>query len=91
MPGARSRIALDDRADELGAAHEVAAVAAGAVVGREELVSEVAVAGLDVDEVEPRLLGQHGPLDELFHEFVELVVGGGARVAGPDPSARIGW
>ena len=46
-----------------GAAGEVAAVAAGPVVGAQQLVEQVAVAVLHVDEVEAGLVGEHGGVD----------------------------
>ena len=46
----------DDLAQEPGAVLEAAAVAAGPVHGAQELVTQVAVAVLDVDEVEARRL-----------------------------------
>ena len=47
----------DDRAQEVRAAVEIAAVTTGPVVGAEQLVQQVAVAVLDVDEVEAGLRG----------------------------------
>ena len=54
---------------------KVAAVAAGPVDRAEQLVQEVAVAVLDVDEVEPGLGGEHGGVDVALDQRVELVVG----------------
>ena len=48
-------------------------------------MSEVAVAGLHVDEVEARPLGQDGGRDEVVHQAIELVVGEHRGVVGTDP------
>ena len=70
---------------KVAAAHEVAAVGALPVVSGEELVAEVAVTRLHVDEIEPGLLGQAGPIDELGHELVELDIAEDRVVARAHP------
>ncbi len=49
-----------DLAQEPGAVLEAAAVLAGPIDGAQELVAQIAVAMLDVDEVEARTLGEPG-------------------------------
>ena len=67
--------ALDDGAHEPRAVREVAAVATRPVEGAQQLVAEVAVARLDVDEVETRFAREDRTVDERRHEFIELSVG----------------
>ena len=67
--------ALHDLTQEAGAVLEAAAVAAGPRVRRQELVAQVAVAVLDVHEVEARPLRQDRRAHEVVDEAVELVVG----------------
>ena len=66
--------ATDHRAEEFGPPVEVTAEAPVSVIAGEELVEQVAVAVLDVDEVEARLLREHGGGDVALGQFVELVV-----------------
>ena len=75
------------RAEEVGATGQVAAVGAGAIGGRQQLVEEVAVAVLHVDEVEPGLLGQHRRRHVLLDQLVELVIG--EHGAGPGADATV--
>ncbi len=76
--------ALDHGAQEQRAPRQVAAVPPRAVVTAEKFVQEVAVAVLDVDEVEPGLVGEDRGVDVARGEFVELVVGEQLGVAGAD-------
>ena len=66
---------------------EVAAVATRAVDRGQQLVQQVAVAVLDVHEVEPGPPGQHRGPHVVVDQGVELGVGQHGRVAaGPAPS-----
>ena len=69
---------------ESGAVFEAAAVLVGAVVGerREELVEEIAVGGVDLDEVEASGEGAMSCCDEVGDDFVHAgaVEGGGDGV-----------
>ena len=69
---------------------EGAAVVAGAVDGAEQLVEEVAVAVLDVDEVEPGVAGAHGGVHEVDGQAVELAVGEAAGDVGRDAPVELG-
>ena len=85
-PGAR-RMPSTTAPQERRATGKIAAVPAGPVVGAQQLVEQVAVAVLHVDEVEARLLGQHGRLDVLLGQLVELVVA--EHVGGPRPARAV--
>ena len=67
--------ALDDRSEKPGSVLEGPTVAARAVAGAQQLVAEIAVAVLDVDEVEAGSAGQPRRLDEVVDQAVELVIG----------------
>ncbi len=54
---------------------EVTAEPTGAVVTGEQFVEQVPVAVLDIDELEPGMLGKHPRNDVVLGEFVEFVVG----------------
>jgi hypothetical protein len=54
---------------------QITSVPAVAVVSRQQFVQQVAVAVLDVDEVEPGLPGEHGGVHVVLGEPVEFVVG----------------
>ena len=49
-------------------------VTAGAAARREELVQQVAVAALDIDELEALPLGERGGPGEALHELLELCI-----------------
>src|SRR6185295_17105255 len=51
-----------------------AAVRSGAVAGAEQLVSEIAVAGLDVDEAEAGVARQTSRRDEVVDQAIQLLV-----------------
>ena len=53
----------DDLAEKSGSILERPAEVAGSLERAQQLVAEIAVARLDVDEVEPRLLGELGRPD----------------------------
>ena len=65
---------LDDPGEQPEAVVERAAVAAGAVAGGEQLVEQVAVAVLDVHEVEAGVGGEPGGVDVALDEPVQLLV-----------------
>ena len=91
-PGTRARMRVDDAAQERGAVLERPAVGAGPVDRAEQLVEEVAVAVLDVDEVEPGVGGEHGGVDVGRDERVEVVVGEERCVVRADTRvSRTGW
>ena len=71
-----------DLAQEPGAVLEAAAVLAGAVDGAQELVAQVAVAMLDVDEVEAGPLGEPGGPHEVGDDPLDLAVAHDGVVAG---------
>ena len=77
--------ALDDRAQEAGPVLEAAAVAAGPVVRREELVAQVAVAVLHVHELEAGALGQHRGPHVVLGQPVEVLVGQDPDAGGEAP------
>ena len=74
---------VHDAQQEAGTAGELAAVGVGALVAqrREELVQQVAVGGVDLDQVEARLDGAHGGGGEGRDDLVDprFVQGGGLR------------
>ena len=71
----------DDRvAEQPRAAVEVAAEPAGPHASAEELVQQVAVAGLDVDELEADLVGQPGRGDVRVDQPLQIVVGPDDRI-----------
>ena len=72
----------DELADEPGAVLERAAVLARPGSGGEQLVEQVAVALLEVDEVEPDPMRQRGGRGVAVLKAVELVVGD-QRESGP--------
>ena len=74
----------NDGAKKIHAVFQIAAEAAGATVSAEEFVQEVAVAVFHVDEVEPRLMSEHGSIDVSHHEFVEFVVAENCRLRRAD-------
>ena len=65
----------DDRPQEARPVLQRSTEVAVALVGAEQLVMEVPVAGLEIDEVEAGIMGVHGGLDEVVGELVQLVVG----------------
>ena len=77
--------ALDDRAQEAGAVLEAAAVAARPVVGREQLVAQVAVAVLHVHELEAGPLREDGGPHVVVGQAVEVLVGQDPHAAGEAP------
>src|SRR5690606_40848142 len=75
-----------DLAQEPRAVLERAAVGAWTRAGAQQLVSEIAVAVLDVDEREAGARGERRRADEVVDERVEAGVGDHGRVAGhPNP------
>jgi hypothetical protein len=55
-------------------------------------VPEVAVAVLDVDEREPRLVRAHGRGDEVVHQPVQFIVcEDGPIVGDAERASRTGW
>ena len=73
--GANRAHAGDHGAKEPRAVLERAAEITRALVGAEQLMVEVSVAGLEVDEIEPGDGGVHGGSHEVVSEGVELVIG----------------
>ena len=62
----------------------------GRVIGREELVAQVAVAVLDVDELEARPAGPSGPPPRSRRSAADLGVAEQRRiVVGPMPNLRV--
>src|SRR5271168_2576953 len=84
MLGPSGADGFDDFEGEAGAVFEAAAVLVGAVVGErgEELVQEIAVGGVDLDEVEAGGEGAMGCCDEVRDDLVHTgaVEGGGEWV-----------
>ena len=74
-PGTSARMPLDDRPHEPHPVLERSAVPPLARPCPQQLVPEVAVAGLDVDELIPGVASQPGRRHEVQDERVELVVG----------------
>ena len=72
---------VEDVAGQSGAVLEAAAVRAGPVAGTEQFVQQVAVALLDVDEVEADGPGQARGGDVVVDQPLQLVVGD-ERVSG---------
>ena len=64
----------DDVAHEAAAVGEVATVATRSIVRGQQLVPQVPVTRLDVDEVEPCFVCEHGSGDEQTDEIVELCI-----------------
>src|SRR5207237_1854671 len=75
QPGRHAPDRVDDRPEEPCAILERAAVASRAIVRAEQLVSEIAVALLDVHEGEARIPREPRGGGEIFDQTIELVVG----------------
>lgn len=84
MPGPDAANGLNDLEGESNAIVEAAAVLVGAVVreGREELVKEIAVGGVDFDEIEPGGQSTTSGGNEVGDDLVQTdaVEGGGDRI-----------
>ena len=82
----------DDRPQEARPVLQRSTEVAVALVGAEQLVMEVPVAGLEIDEVEAGFMGVDGGLDEVVGQLVSSSsVSSGWSGGGPTVVSRCGW